>query len=393
LVGQGSLGEARDLDGGTMVVSTSRRSLLTALAGLPFGLAMATTTSAEQFLPVTPRPEPASLPARRFGAAVRPEQLVGDSALLATLRRNCQLLVPEYHGQWSAVEWRRGDPWYGNYDAIAAFAQAHDMTVRGHALIWEQMTPDWARHEMADQEDWRTIERHFATLLPRYRGTIGEWVVVNEMIDTEGGDRDFRRNSFQHAYGNNYVQRALETAHALDPDARLMINDFSLYHDNPVDEARRGAMLRLVERLKANGTPLHAVGLQGHIELAKGRIAQPRLARFLAELAGMGVDLAITELDVLEDDRKLPVEERDRRVADATTALLDVAMDQPAMRSVVTWGLSDRDSWLQDRAGATKAAQTCSPVDCGGLNRGLPFDGAFEPKPMYAALRSALALA
>ena len=356
------------------------------MAALPFGLAMATTTTAERIMP-------ASVPARRFGAAVRPEQLVGDTALLATLRRNCQLLVPEYHGQWSAVEWRRGDPWYGNYDAITAFAQAHDMAVRGHALIWEQMTPDWARHEMADQKDWRTIERHFATLLPRYRDAIGEWVVVNEMIDTEGGDRDFRRNSFQRAYGNGYVQRALETAHALDPDARLMINDFSLYHDNPVDEARRGAMLRLVERLKANGTPLHLVGLQGHIELAKGPIAQPRLARFLAELAGMGVDLAITELDVLEEDRALPVEERDRRVADATTALLDVAMDQPAMRSVVTWGLTDRDSWLQDRTGATKAAQTCSPIDYDGLNRGLPFDGAFESKPMHAALRSALALA
>jgi endo-1,4-beta-xylanase len=376
-----------------MSISISRRGLLTALAATPIAAAMASKGAVAGVSAAGALSKRAAVKSpARFGAAVRPDQLVEESALLRAIR-GCQLLVPEYHGQWSAVEWRRGDPWYGNYDAICGFAAKHDMVVRGHSLIWENMTPDWARAEMADKRDWKTIERHFATLLPRYRGRIGEWLVVNEMIDTEHGHKDMRRTSVQRAYGNDYVERALETARILDPSAKLMINDYSLCHDNPVDEARRSAMLRLVERLKARGTPLDMVGLQGHIELAKGHIAQPQLARFMSELSDMGVELAITELDVLEADRHLPVEQRDRNVADATRALMEVAMDQPALTSVTTWGLSDRHSWLQDRTSATKSAQACSPVDCGGLNRGLPFDGEMRPKPMHDVLRRSLAMA
>jgi endo-1,4-beta-xylanase len=298
-----------------MLFNVSRRGLLSVLAAAPMTLAMASAGPAEtvpNFLGDDAAPVERKAAARLFGAAVRPDQLTDETPLLQAIR-GCGLLVPEYHGQWSAVEWRRGNPWYGNYDAICDFAEKHGQQVRGHSLIWEQMTPDWARDEMLDQQDWQTVERHFATLLPRYSGRIREWIVVNEMIDTEHGDRGFRRTSFQRAYGNDYVRRALETARVLDPQAKLMINDYSLCYDNPVDEARRNQMLRLVERIKASGTPLDMVGLQGHLELRKGRISQPRLARFIADLSGMGVEVAITELDVLEDDLNRPIEERDGR--------------------------------------------------------------------------------
>lgn len=320
-----------------------------------------------------------------FGAAVRPEQLVKNGPLLSAIRK-CDILVPEYHGQWSAVEWRQGDPWYGNYDAIADFAARHGQTVRGHSLIWEQMTPDWARAEMKEKRDWRTVQRHFGNLLPRYSGRIAEWVVVNEMIDTENGDHDMRRTSFQQAYGNSYVERALATARMMDPKARLMINEYALYHDNPTDEKRRRALLKLVESLKSRGVPLDMVGIQGHIELAKGGIPQKRLARFMRDLADTGVKLALTEVDVLESDRSLPVAERDARVADAITSLLDVARAEPAMTSITTWGLSDRDSWLQERSDITQAAAGILPVDTEKLNRGLPFDGNMAPKRLRSAL-------
>lgn len=326
-------------------------------------------------------------PRRRFGTAVRPEQLNRAGPLRDAFDAHCDLLVPEYHGQWSAVEWRPGDPWYGNYDAIVAYAASRGAAVRGHSLIWEQMTPDWARAEMRHNRDWKPVERHFANLLPRYSGAIGEWVVVNEMIDTEDGHHDMRRTSFQRAFGNDYVRRALETAHALDPAAKLMINDYSLLHDNPVDEARRRAMLKLVESLLRAGTPLHAVGMQGHLELRKGGVDQKRVARFLDDLAATGVTLHITELDVLEDDRTLELARRDQRVADMVRSVLDVALDQPALKSVTTWGIDDGHSWLQDRVPATRAAQACKPMDCHSLNRGLPFDAALAAKPMLAALQ------
>lgn len=366
----------------------SRRDMLAALAVGPCALAMPEKARATGLVGRSGLPAPRG---RLLGTAIQPAQLILGTPLETSIRRDCQLLVPEFHGQWSAVEWVRGQPYHGNYDAIVAYARTTGKKVRGHALIWEQMTPDWARKEMTETRDWMTLKRHFATLLPRYRGKIGEWIVVNEMIDTEGGDHDLRRNSFQRAYGNDYVARALETARELDPDAKLMINDYSLYQDNPVDAARRTAMLRLVERLRNRGAPIDSVGMQGHIELAKGQIAQQEVADFIAKLAGMGVEIGITELDVLEADRNISVDRRDQEVADAVQSLLDVACDQPAVKSIVTWGLSDRDSWLQDREPKTKLAQGRSPVDVRQLNRGLPFDGDMRAKPMRLVLERMMA--
>ncbi|MCC6828151.1 MAG: endo-1,4-beta-xylanase [Novosphingobium sp.] len=368
-----------------MTMLASRRSVLSALMVLPASAAMSGRSKDLFGLSQLE----SRMDGYRFGAAVRPEQLSGDSPLLSAIRK-CDILVPEYHGQWSAVEWRRGDPWYGNYDAIVAFAARHGQSVRGHSLIWEQMTPDWARQEMLEKRDWRTVRKHFASLLPRYSGKIDEWVVVNEMIDTEEGDRDMRRTSFQRAYGNDYVAHALETARIMDPKARLMINEYALYHDNPTDEKRRKALLRLVEKLKAKGVPLDMVGIQGHIELAKGPVPQKRLARFLRDLADTGVTLALTEVDVLESDRSLPLAERDGKVADAIASLLDVARDEPAMTSITTWGLSDRDSWLQERSATTQAALGAVPLDTTMLNRGLPFDGQMQPKRLRATLAAHL---
>lgn len=328
---------------------------------------------------------PTSTQAMLFGTAVRPDQLVHEGPLLSAIR-HCDILVPEYHGHWSAVEWRRGDPWFGNYDEIAQFAANHGQSVRGHSLIWEQMTPDWARREMQVKQDWRLVERHFANLLHRYRGRIDEWIVVNEMIDTENGDGFMRRTSFQRAFGNDYVAHALRTARKHDPDARLMINEYGLCADNPVDEARRVALLRHVEQLKKADVPLDMVGIQGHLELAKGAVPQARLSRFFQDLADMNVKLALTEVDVLEDDLSLSLRERDAKVADAVASLLDVAKQQPAMTSVTTWGLSDRHSWLQQRSESTQNAVERSPINEAQINRGLPFDSAMRTKQMMHTL-------
>ena len=323
---------------------------------------------------------------RSFGTAVRPDHLVAGSRSAKLIAEHCDFLVPEYHAQWSAVEWRHGSPWFGNLDPISDFARAQGMTVRGHALIWEQMTPDWAREAMLRDRNWSVVQAHFATMLTRYNDVAREWIVVNECIDTEQGVGNMRRTSFQRAFGNGYVEHALETAREFAPTARLFINEYALEYDNPTDEARRIALLRLVERLRRSAIPLDGVGVQAHLELAKGPLAAIPLRRFFRELGGMGVDIAITELDVLEQDRRAPVPLRDFRVAEATRAFLDIIRAQPGISSIATWGLFDHDSWLQERDPETKNATRCRPVDCSRLNRGLPFDGHYVGKPMLSTL-------
>ncbi len=61
-------------------------------------------------------------------------------------------------------------------------------------------------------------------------------------------------------------------------------------------------------------------------------------------------------------------------------------LDEPAVRTVFTWGLSDRHSWLVRRESGenTWRADGLPP-------RPLPFDAALAPKPAWTSLANCLA--
>ena len=95
----------------------------------------------------------------------------------------------------------------------------------------------------------------------------------------------------------------------------------------------------------------------------------------------------ISELDVKEHEYILPVEQRDNRVADETRRYLDIAFGQPAVRGLITWGLSDRHSWLQvTQEDVARYPNAWKDGSTPGVNRGLPFDYSLKPKPMYRAI-------
>jgi endo-1,4-beta-xylanase len=59
---------------------------------------------------------------------------------------------------------------------------------------------------------------------------------------------------------------------------------------------------------------------------------------------------------------------------------LDVALDEPAVISLVTFGLSDRYTWLEEDY----------PRKDGMPRRPLPLDQRLQPKPAYRSLESGL---
>lgn len=321
------------------------------------------------------------LPSRLYGAAIRPGPLDADPALRQAVLANCDWLTPEIDWKWNALEYRRGAWWFERADALVAFARANGRQLRGHTLLWDQSTPDWAKAELAERRDWRLIERWFAQALGRYGDAACEWDVVNEPIDTEHGEDGLRRNCFHRAFGADYIARALRLARSHAPRTRLFLNEYGLEYTNSVEHDRRQALLRLIERLRRDGVPLDGIGIQAHLDLAKGPLDTAGITAMVREIADMGLSITITELDVREADRSLPLDRRDRAISDEIRRYLDIVLVEPAVRGVVTWGLSDRDSWLQDGLGVAVPKQ---------LNRGLPLDIACRPKPALATLQRAL---
>ncbi|HEV7137254.1 MAG TPA: endo-1,4-beta-xylanase [Steroidobacteraceae bacterium] len=148
-------------------------------------------------------------------------------------------------------------------------------------------------------------------------------------------------------------------------------------------EVHRNGVLRFLEGLRKRKVPVDALGLQSHIGANDGRIySTPQEAawrRFLDEVTGMGYQLLITELDV--NDGGLPIDptRRDRMIADLARRYLDITLSYPQLKYVLTWGLVDKDSWLEH----------LTPRADGTPRRPLPFDSDYRPKPPYFAMAAA----
>ena len=364
-----------------MTLPIARRRLLAGMPALPLALASARTPAAGK-RDAKSLDALASRTARFFGSAARIDQINREPALRAAILRDCSRLTPEIDLKWGALEPRNGELMLRAADELAAFALRNGMKLRGHTLLWHSSVPGWAAQAMLEQRDWRLIQRYFASVIPRFGDAIDEWEVVNEPIETGYRMDGLRRNVFLEAFGPDYIRRSLEEARRFAPTARLMLNDYSLDYDLPVEKDRRYLLLRLLESLKRAGAPLDGVGIQAHLDLAKGPFVERVLEDFLREIAGFGLGIVITELDVKEADLSAPIARRDQLVAQHVRRYLDVALAQKAVSGVVTWGLCDRHSWLQQAGPASGASQV-------RLNRGLPYDYAMTPKPMHAAIRDA----
>ena len=322
----------------------------------------------------------------RYGAAIRPTWLKDDPRYAAAVAADCNIGTTEGRMAWTATEPQSGRFDFRPADELVAWTVAHGMPLRGHHLISAHRVPDWLErrspHEVRTQLEW-----HVTTVATRYKGKIHTWDVVNEAIDFRrniGGADGFRRGLFYEALGPSYIDLAFRTARAADPEARLAYNDnrYELAGEETV--RRRKATLALLRGLKERGVPLDVFGTQSHL-MAGQDYDFDGLAAFLSQVGDLGLEIHVTELDV--SDRLLPadVATRDRTVAKLTRAFLGAVLAVPAVKAVLTWGLTDRYSVLNTRKPYKRKRTDGIP------SRGLPLDHELRRKPMWEAIAGALA--
>jgi len=324
-----------------------------------------------------------------YGTTIAARQITGDRPFLDLVRQEAGLVVAENEMKWQVMN--RGSPGDNDFapaDTIANFAAANGLVLRGHNLLWYHRTPSWYFDLTDRREQERAVIDHIEQLAGRYRGRIHSWDVVNEPIEPKDGRPDGLRTAvFLETLGPEYLDLAYHTARDTDPDARLVVNEYDVELDAPEQEARRVALLRLLERMRRSGTPVDAVGIQAHLTAAGGPpFSAPLLRRFLADIANLGLTVQITELDVTDEHAPAQVAVRDGLVADTYRRFLDAALDEPAVKMVVTWGLSDRHSWIVRRETYQAKWRTDDAA-----SRPLPFDADLEAKPAFDAIAGAFA--
>jgi endo-1,4-beta-xylanase len=303
----------------------------------------------------------------------------GYAALLA---RQCDLFAPTL--SWSYVAGKQGAAEPVREDPNIAFARAAGMRLTGGHLLWYLRTPPWFA-DLDSTAARAAVEQHIAQMAGHYAGQVYSWNVVNEAIDTRQGDANgMRRTILTEKLGPNYMSEAFRSARAADPHAMLLYNDAQFEMATRAQSARRDALMRLLDRLQHDGAPIDGVGLQSHIVLDDAPFDTAIYRRFLRDIAGRGLKIVLTELDVLDRNDGPSPAARDADVAARYTALLDVALDERATKAVVIWGMSDRYTWLVGVRQANLGRPDGLPT------RPLPFDDMLAPKPAFYAIWNAL---
>lgn len=306
----------------------------------------------------------------RVGAAVKPDLLQSDPQYAPTLAQEFDSLTAENHMKWNAIHPALGVYEFGPADALADFAESHDMAIRGHTLIWDQQligsTPQYVK-DITDPQVLRDLmAEHIQTVVGRYRGRVDAWDVVNEPLET--GGTALYDNVFHRLLGPAYIAEALQLAHTADPDAMLVLNEVLISSAGP----KFDAFLALVTDLKNAGVPLHGVGIQGHFIFA----AQPdQLRANIETLAALGLAVELTEVDVIlrgQDDLASKLERQRQEYFGIVSACMAVE----ACRRITMWGFTDRYTWIDSFFGAGLAP--------------LPLDESYGRKPAYFGLRDGL---
>jgi len=163
--------------------------------------------------------------------------------------------------------------------------------------------------------------------------------------------------------GTSYIPLALRAARAADPAAKLYINDFNIEGTG----AKSTAMANLVKSLKAQKVPIDGIGVQTHLIVGE---VPTTFKTNLQQFANLGVEVAITELDI-------------RMTLPATPALL--AQQQKDYQTVISackavsgcigvtlWDWTDKFSWV--------------PGAFAGQGAACPWDENFVKKPAFSGI-------
>ncbi len=229
------------------------------------------------------------------GAAVDTPQLFGAEGAL--LRRHFDSLTAEYVMKFKTIHPSEGVYNFGPADTIAAFARRYGMKMRGHTFVWHHpdTIADWMFFRAdgtrkSREEALAMLEDHMRTLMERYGDVVTAWDVVNEAIDTEQPD-GMRRTPWFETVGPDYVEKAFEIAHRIDPHAKLIYNDYDF--ENP---AKRDAIFKLVKGLLDKGIHVDGVGMQMHFTVAFPDISAVKES--IEVFKTLGIEIHVTELDM-----------------------------------------------------------------------------------------------
>ncbi len=269
--------------------------------------------------------------------------------------------------KWASMNPNQDKYLFSGVDVARELARKYQLNFRGHTLVWHQQLPLWLTKKSGQwtkQELLDIIEGYVENVVGHFKGDIYTWDVLNEIIEEDGS---FRESMWYKYTGEDYISLALETARKADPDAILVINDYSVETLNPKSDG----LYNLCKQLLDDGVPLDGVGFQCHFinDQIDFESFEANIQRFRA----LGLDVQLTEIDLRMDS---PItEEKLASQGENYKKIMEIALRND-IDTFVVWGVNDSLSWVSGFFV--------------GYSTPLLFDRNYEPKPAYEGVKEAL---
>lgn len=310
-----------------------------------------------------------------YGLCETTAQFPANRGYYEQLARECNIYVPSNEFNWKLVERAKGVRTYGKLDAIAQFMKERDVRLVGHTLLWYHAVPQWLNQLETPAAIYDSMDAYIHDVVSRFRGNVVRWDVINEQTGADSSGEGLRRTFYLDKLGREYMKHAYATARAADPNVLLCYNDYGFEYEKPDNKTKRAALLAQLRRFRDEKVEIDCVGLQSHLD-AGLTLDRDGLVKFVREVKQLGYKIAITELDVI--DENLPGDEstRDHMVANHVRDYLACVGSEEKPVTVTNWGFTDGRTWLT----------MWHRRKDGRAMRPLPFDDQYNRKEQWAVI-------
>lgn len=202
-----------------------------------------------------------------------------------------------------------------------------NMRIRTHALLWD--TPSVVNPIMGGkdyttysyEELYREILDYALPVAHLFKGKGVKWNVLNEPNN---------HNYIRLNYGTRLYTDLFNAAHAIDPEAKLYVNETGTMGKNKGDADILPNTLAIVKQMQEEGAHIDGIGLQTHTN----EYYYPQgLYRQLDECAQLVDEVAVTEFDFYhENEENIPEFVRDYVIA---------TFSHPKSVEFTAWGYRD----------------------------------------------------
>lgn len=300
-----------------------------------------------------------------------------DADLTAMYKHHYNLVTAENDMKPQYLSPAKGIYYFSTADLLINWAEANDIKVHGHTLVWHSQSAAWLTtgadgKPLTRAEARANMKEYITNVAGHFRGKVISWDVVNEAFsDRSGIPADWKDalrmdSPWYLAYENgadkskgesgaDYIYDAFVFTRLTDPDATLFYNDY-----NETDSWKREAMAMMAEELnekwkadERNTEPdrllIEVLGMQAHYWTASLNVqaVETAITRFIKA----GVKVAVTELDIpygsWTNQHSAPLTaEEELFQARLYAQLFEVYKKYAAhIERVTFWGKADSQSW------------------------------------------------